>query len=411
MQEGTPRVSSSLPARPTASDSMSSGGLAGQFATGNRITLLHNGSEYFPALEQAIDAARHQVHLQTYLFADDDTGRRIAAALARAAARGVGVHVVVDGYGSRRYLGGLRETMARANIQVLEFRPEVSSFSFRRHRLRRMHRKLAMIDGAVAFVGGINIIDDMHTPGHRPPRYDYAVRVEGPMLASIAEQTMRLWMLLAWANLQPEWASLPRLPLDVRAKGWQRARFVVRDNFRARSDIEDAYLDAIEHANEEIIIASSYFFPGRQFRRAIVRAAQRGVRVVLLLQGRVEFVLLHYASRALYGSLLDAGVEINEYHKSFLHTKVAVIDRKWATVGSSNIDPFSLLLAREANVVVEDRRFATELRDSLLQHMQAGALPVAKLRWRRRALSERVLIWIAYGISRFLVGMFGYGRR
>lgn len=380
-------------------------------APGNQVTLLRSGTEYFPALEAAIDAARHQVHLQTYIFADDVTGRRIAAALVRAVARGVGVHVVIDGWGSRRYLGELKRVMLDAGIQVLEFRPEISGINFRLHRLRRMHRKLALIDGQVAFVGGINIIDDMHTPRHRPPRYDYAVRIEGPLLASIAEHVIRLWMLVSWADLQPEWASLPTLALDLQPKGWQRARFVVRDNFRARSDIEDAYLEAIESASEEIIIANSYFFPGRPFRRAIVAAAKRGVRVVLLLQGRVEFLLLHYASRALYGTLLDAGVEIHEYHKSFLHAKVAVIDLQWATVGSSNIDPFSLLLAREANVVVEDRRFAIELRDNLLEHMQAGSLPVAKLRWRRRRLSERVLIWIAYGVSRFLIGMFGYGRR
>ncbi|MEO7405144.1 MAG: phospholipase D-like domain-containing protein, partial [Burkholderiales bacterium] len=180
---------------------------------------------------------------------------------------------------------------------------------------------------------------------------------------------------------------------------------------RHRSDIEDAYLAAIESATTEIVIASAYFFPGRRFRRALAQAAGRGVRVVLLLQGRVEYVLLHYASRALYGSLLDAGIQIHEYHKSFLHAKVAVIDQRWATVGSSNIDPFSLLLAREANVVVEDRRFANELRESLLGRMNEGAVPLARQRWRRRPLQQRILIWMAYGFARFLIGMYGYGGR
>jgi cardiolipin synthase len=131
--------------------------------------------------------------------------------------------------------------------------------------------------------------------------------------------------------------------------------------------------------------------------------------VILLLQARVEYVLLHYASRALYGALLDAGVHIFEYGKSFLHAKVAVIDRSWATVGSSNIDPFSLLLAREANVIVENRKFAQELRESLREGMAEGAQPVARSRWRRQPLYLRARIWMAYGVARLLIGWFGYG--
>src|SRR5690606_33468781 len=142
------------------------------------------------------------------------------------------------------------------------------------------------------------------------------------------------------------------------------------------------------------------------FRHALMNAAARGVRVILLLQGRVEYALLHYASRALYGALLDARVQIVEYRKSFLHAKVAVIDGRWATVGSSNIDPFSLLLAREANIVVDDETFARELRDSLIEHMREGAAPVEREHWHKQPLMTRVRIWIAYGIARFLIGWF-----
>ncbi|HYT86088.1 MAG TPA: phospholipase D-like domain-containing protein, partial [Burkholderiales bacterium] len=159
------------------------------------------------------------------------------------------------------------------------------------------------------------------------------------------------------------------------------------------------------------VIACAYFFPGRRFRRALTGAAARGVRVALLLQGRVEYVLLHYASRALYGTLLEAGVEIYEYHKSFMHAKVAVIDGRWATVGSSNIDPFSLMLAREANVVVDDRRFAGRLRDLLRADMERGARVVAKTSWFRQPLRRRVTIWIAYALARISIGMFGFGGR
>lgn len=378
-----------------------------EFSGGNRLQLLTNGRAYFPALRQAIDAARSEIYLETYIFADDHTGRGIAAALVRAAGRGVRVHVLVDGFGSKGLFEQTRRLLHAADVEVLIFGPKTSPLTLRRNRLRRLHRKLVVVDAHVAFVGGINIIDDMHTPGHTPPRYDYAVRVEGPLVASVLEQTERLWRRVAWASLK---RGLERhAPVDAAAHGSQHAVLVVRDNFRHRSDIEDAYLEAIRAAHKEVIIANAYFFPGARFRHALRAAAARGVRVVVLLQGRIEYVLLHYASRALYGSLLDAGVEIYEYHKSFLHAKVAVIDRRWATVGSSNIDPFSLMLAREANVVVDDLHFAHELRRSLLDHMKTGARVVAKRMWRRQPLWRRALIWSAYGCTRLLMGVAGYG--
>jgi len=380
-----------------------------EFRTGNRLKLLRSGAEYFPALLAAIASARHFVHLETYIFADDAAGRMIARALMDAAASGVRTRVIVDGFGSKRYFGSLRERLLNAGVELLIYRPDLTPWNLKRSRLRRLHRKIAVIDGAVGFVGGINIIDDMNTPGHTPPRHDYAVRVEGPLLEPLTEEADRLWRLVAWANFRQRWMGDTRHTGDYSVKGTQRAALVVRDNLHHRSDIEDAYLAAIEAAREEIILACAYFFPGVRFRHALMNAAARGVRVILLLQGRVEYALLHYASRALYGALLDARVQIVEYRKSFLHAKVAVIDGRWATVGSSNIDPFSLLLAREANIVVDDETFARELRDSLIEHMREGAAPVEREHWHKQPLMTRVRIWIAYGIARFLIGWFGYG--
>lgn len=377
---------------------------------GNRITLLRSGVEYFPALEAACDAASQEIHLETYIFEDDETGRRIAAALARAARRGVATHVLVDGYGSKKIRSRLVAAMRSAGVKFLVYRPDIVPLMFQRRRLRRLHRKIAVIDARVAFVGGINIIDDMHTPGHTPPRFDYAVQVEGPLLGQIYPAVKRLWALVEFLQLGEDWHNHAMLEPDTRPRGDQRAAFVVRDNLRHRRDIEEAYLAAIAAARSEILIANAYFFPGLGFRRALTEAAARGVRVMLLLQGRVEYVLLHYASRALYGFFLDAGIEIHEYHKSFLHAKVAVIDRRWATVGSSNIDPFSLLLAREANIVVEDETFAADLHRSLTDAMADGAREVRPEKWRREPLSRRTATWLAYGVARLLTGLFAYGR-
>jgi cardiolipin synthase len=316
---------------------------------------------------------------------------------------------MVDGFGAKRYFGALRAELEASPVHLLVYRPDVTPFRFRSG-LRRLHRKLAVIDGRVAFVGGINLIDDHNCPGHTPPRVDFAVRVEGPLATDVRAAAADLWLVVSWAGFHRRWAvPPPPMPPDGVRAGFQRAALVTRDNLRHRSDIEDAYLAAIESATEEIVIACAYFFPGRPFRRALVEASQRGVSVTLLLQRRVEYVLLHYASRALYGSMLDAGVHIYEYSSSFLHAKVAVVDRRWATVGSSNIDPFSLLVAREANVVAEDRRFAQELREALHRMIEQASSPVARLRWRKKPLALRLRIWLAYGVSRLLIGVFGYG--
>src|SRR6266851_124209 len=385
--------------------------MAVEFLPGNRLTLLRSGVEYFPELETAIREAQREIFLETYIYAGDATGRRITRALCEAASRGAAVHLLVDGFGARDMPEELARELRDSGARLLVFRPEVWRFPFRRDRLRRMHRKIAVADGRVAFVGGINIIDDMDTPRQKPPRYDYAVKIEGPLLAPVREAAVRLWNRIAMARLKHAWRVSHPVPPHVAHAGSQRAALVVRDNLRHRRDIEEAYLAAIGSAQQEIIIASAYFFPGRRFRRALVGAAARDVRVVLLLQGRVEYVLLHYASHALYGPLLEAGVEIYEYHKSFMHAKVAVIDGHWATVGSSNIDPFSLMLAREANVVIEDRRFAAELRAKLRGDIEHGARVVAKTRWFRQPLWKRIPNWIGYGLARLAIGMFGFGGR
>jgi cardiolipin synthase len=328
----------------------------------------------------------------------------------RAVARGVTVRVLIDGWGAKLYLTpALERFMIDRGVQLMKYRPEVAPWQFRSHRMRRLHRKLCQIDGEIAFVGGINIIDDMNTPGHKPPRVDFAVSVRGPLLAPIAQTMQRVWAIVEFAQLKT--SDVPLFPPDIKAPraGAQTAKFVIRDNLRYRRDIERAYLAAIRTARTEILIATAYFFPGADFRRALIAAVERGVRVTLLLQARVEYRLLHYASRALYGQLLSAGVAIEEYHLSFLHAKVAVIDDRWATVGSSNIDPYSFLMAREANVFVRDPIFADRLRLQLLNMIDTGARPVPPQRWAQRSRFAKAVSWIAYGIVRVAMGMLRYG--
>jgi cardiolipin synthase len=377
-----------------------------EFVDGNRVVLLRNGTEFFPALQRAIDMAKHEVHLQTYIYETDRVGLAIGEALKRAAARGASVCLLLDGFGCKEISRDFVRELHEAGVDVLFYRPKVSPWTLNKIRLRRLHRKIAVIDGEIAFVGGINIIDDMNTPDHTPPRVDYAVSVEGPLIRSIHSSARKLWRRVAWASLR---RIVPRrMNMRLAPAGTMRADYVTRDNVWHRRDIERAYLAAIEGAHTEIVIANSYFLPGRRFRHALIAAARRRVRIVLLLQARVEYLLLDYATRALYGQLLAAGIEIHEYQASFMHSKVAVIDGEWATVGSSNIDPFSLLLSREANIVVDDRGFATELREDLEQALQQRSHRLHQRDWQHAPRARRFFAWLSYGMIRFMLGVIGH---
>ncbi len=369
--------------------------------TEHRLTLLRSGEEYFPRLLAAIHTAKKSIYLETYIWAADETGRHLKEALESAAARDVSVHVMLDGFGSAEFPATWISEMSRLGVKVQWFRRELTRFRLARHRLRRLHRKLVLLDEQIAFVGGINIADEVETP-----RLDYAVEVVGPVTVHIAYSMKHLWSLVSWANLQ---RAGDRFRLFNRKQsGEESVQFLVRDNIRHRRSIENAYLRAISQAKHEIIIANAYFLPGPRFRASLVKAARRGVKVVLLLQGKIEYRLQHYATQALYDELLHKGIEVFEYKSHFLHAKVAVVDGEWATVGSSNIDPISLLLAREANLIVRDTGFAGALRESLLSEIKHGGQAVLHSQWHERTPWQKIVLRLSYSLVRGILGLTGY---
>jgi cardiolipin synthase len=373
--------------------------------TGNRIALLVGGEVYFPQLLAAIESARRSVHLETYIFADDRIGARVLEALTAAAARGVEVHLLVDGFGGGEHARRMRRELPPLGVQMRIYRPE-RWWRLDRKLLRRLHRKLAVIDERVAFVGGINIIDDYtEVPATRwpqvGPRFDFAVRCEGPIVGALALAARRLWWAVCLAQGAAAAVPLRRSALaQPRFADGVAASLLLRDNFANRHAFERAYRGELAQAQSEILIANAYFLPGRRFRAALRAAAARGARVRLLLQGRVEYAIQHLAQRAMYGDLLGAGIEIHEYLPSYLHAKVAVIDQRWATVGSSNIDPYSLLLAREANVAVHDEHFAAELRAVLVHAIEHDSRALRLDDYARRGLLARLADWCAYALVR-----------
>lgn len=413
---------------------------------GHEIVLLEGGREFFPALELAIDRASRSVRVETYIFNDDSTGRRIAAALARAAARGVSVQVVVDGFGTGEPKGELAERLAQPGLDLRVFRP-LRSLWPKRQALRRLHRKLALVDDQTAFIGGINIIDDQEDLLHgrlEAPRFDFALQVRGPLVAPLAVAMRRVWqgsrqlassprgvasrLISGGGNVAggacpptkdqsvalradlPESLLVQARQAERRAHRGVRAAFIERNNWRHRRTIERAYLRAIGRARSDVLIACAYFFPGARFRRALAAAAGRGVRVRLLLQGKIEYRLPHFGTLSLYEELLSAGVEIIEYRSSFLHAKLALADQ-WLTVGSSNIDPFSLLLAREANVVARSAALAAELRAAVERAIAEGGEPVRLAQVRGRPWWLRLASVAAFVVLRVGVALSGKGLR
>lgn len=382
----------------------------GRLVAGNKIQLLQNGEEYFPALIAAIDAAKIEVRLETYIFYLDASGKQVSEALVRAATRGVKVALLLDGVGSRLLPPIWLDTMKQAGIHVMMYRPPYFGWLANPINLRRLHRKITVIDARIAFLGGLNIMDDFVPVAWPGPRLDYSVQISGPILSEIYRNVALLWRLVARSHLQPVLAHMPILEPVAPCEGDARVAFIVRDNFRHRRSIENAYLAAITSARDEILIASAYFLPGRRFRQALKKAVQRGVSVKLLAQGRTDHPFFLAASRGLYAELLSLGIDIFEYNLSELHAKVAVIDKQWVTIGSSNIDPFSLLLAREANIVSDDRVLAEQLETKLQLAIQQGAQQLQSVHWHRRQWPHRVVSWLAYTSVRWVVGLVGFKR-
>ena len=398
---------------------------------GHQIKLLKGAEAFFPALIQAIDAARSHIHLETYIFDFHGDAALVAAALERAGRRGLRVWVVVDGVGTPTLSEEWRIRFDKAGIEWRVYSPLGTLGLLIPNRWRRLHRKLCVIDGHLAFCGGINILDDWYDPQYgqlQAPRLDFAVCATGALVQQVQETATQLWWRMqavrhvrqqnfpeAYSSFKASGLHMPWLHDGLQAEKatWvARAGLLLRDNVLHRGQIEKAYRRAIATARHDVLIANAYFLPGRKLRQALIMAAKRGVRVRLLLQGRYEYFMQYHAARPVYRQLLEAGVEIYEYSQSFLHAKVAVMDahheHPWATVGSSNLDPFSLLLAREANVVVADAYFAKQLQTALefaIEKESERILPASLL---ARSQVHRVLDWVAFGLMRLAIWLAGH---
>ena len=351
--------------------------MSGRWIDGNRLTLLENGEGFFPRVFECIAAAEREVLLETFILFEDKVGKALQEALLTAARRGVQIDVTIDGYGSPDLSPAYISSLTRAGVRVHVFDPSPRLWGYRTNLFRRMHRKIVVVDGQRAFIGGINYSADHLADFGPEAKQDYAVEVDGPLVAEI-QQFVRAQLKLGQQPkvnrlqhlLRRKPAEAARTPLP--AAGSAQALLVTRDNREHQSDIERHYRIAIRGAKHRIIIANAYFFPGYRLLRQLRKAAQRGVDVRLILQGEPDMPIVKIAAKLLYHHLLGAGVKIYEYRARPLHGKVALTDDEWSTVGSSNLDPLSLSLNLEANVIIKDRAFNQQLGDHLAQLMQTS---------------------------------------
>jgi len=333
---------------------------------GNDVKLLINGEEFYPRVFECIRSAKTEILLETFIVAEDEVGCQLQQELIAAAKRGVSIDITVDDYGTWDLSKEFTDALTSAGVRLHIFDPQPKLWGVRLNLFRRLHRKLIVIDRELAFVGGINFSYDHLIRSGEKAKQDYAVEVRGPIVADVHQTCMLLLLRASSRKERRDYIKNARAE-EPAAAGDMRVLMVERDNGYHNRDIERQYLLALRLAKKRVIIANAYFFPGYRLLRELRRAAQRGVEVTLILQGQPDMAWVTALSRLLYNYLLRSGVKVHEYCKRPLHGKVALMDDKWATVGSSNLDPLSLSLNLEANVIIEDANFNQHLATHLLE--------------------------------------------
>ena len=350
---------------------------------GNRIVLLENGAAAFPAMLDAIRGATSSIHFETFIFKDGDIGRQFVAALEERARAGVKVRLLLDAVGSSNFGGANRRKLEAAGAEV-KFVEPVKLNKLRRIHLRT-HRKVLVVDGRTAFTGGICIDDAWQGDADRPDRWrETQIQIDGPVVRQMQVAFARSWFettgeLLSDRDLYPH-LDLPGIAVcqlaDVNPQGFNRTARLL-------------FVVALESAQHAVDITNSYFVPDRAIKRAMVRAARRGVRVRLLLPGRLtDSGPVRHAGRRHYSDLLKAGIEIYEYQPAQLHAKTFVVDDSWASVGSTNLDRRSLAWNYESNLNIFDAAFAAEM-EAMFERDLARSHQLTLEEWRKRPIGER----------------------
>jgi cardiolipin synthase len=349
---------------------------------GNRVRLLVDGAEAFPRMLEAISRARHSVLVEMYTFASDKTGQKFADALIERAKAGLTVRVLYDGLGSIEASTSMFQAIRAAGAIVTPYRP-INWFSYR----RRDHRKIVIVDGSVAFLGGMNFTDEYASEADGGLGWhDVQIEIDGPEVRDLVTLFAQTWVQEEDDPLFPQgWP-----PSPVTHPEGALVAAIGSDHRRNRKAIGKAYLHAIQKARSRIWISNAYFVPSLRIHRALRYAARRGVDVRVLAPVKTDVMPVYHASRALFDGLLRRGVRIFEFQGPVLHAKTTVIDGLWGAVGSYNLDNLSLMRNLEVAGIVMDKGFAGQM-ESLFEKDCLNSKEVTLAEWERRGLKRRLL--------------------
>jgi cardiolipin synthase len=384
---------------------------SGGFTAINQVRLIRGGKEYFSLLLQLIGQATESIHLQTYIYDDDETGRQVAEALKKAVKRKVEVYLLADGYASQVMAQSFIDELREVGIYFRFFEPLFKSRYF--YFGRRMHHKVLVIDAKYALVGGVNISDRYNDMPQKPAWLDFALYAEGEIAKELC---VLCWK--TWKNYPPDMGITPceekqmvfTFPSDKRSA----VRMRRNDWVRSKNEISKTYFEMLLNAKSEVTILCSYFLPGKNIRRLMAAAIRKGVCIKIIAAGRSDVIMAKHAERWLYDWLLRKGVELYEYQKNILHGKLAVCDVEWMTIGSYNINNISAYASIELNLDVRNADFAEDVRKMLEQIINNDCIPITPAHHTgTKNIFKQFIRWVSYEIIRvgFYLFTFYYKQR
>jgi cardiolipin synthase A/B len=366
------------------------------------VQLVYSGKDYFQRLNNIIANTKKELHIQTYIFDPDETGKSVIEQLKKAAARNVKIYLLLDSFGASTFPQQLRKELTGSGINIRFFAPFFSTNTF--YLGRRLHHKVIVSDNMVALIGGINIADKYQGSQTQLPWLDYAVEIRGTVCERIQEFCYNIYHKKSFRK------TIIQRNID---SGTIPVRIAVNDWVNQKTEISNGYLHAIANAKQEIIIVGGYFIPGRKLRRALKEASERGVKVKVILAGISDVILVARATRFFYSFLLRNHIELHEWRHSVLHGKAAVIDNEWSTIGSFNLNHLSTYASIEMNVEIESQEFAKNFSNHLYEIM-SRSMAISRIKYERKnKWLNKLLNWISFRLIRvfsLILTMFSYHR-
>jgi cardiolipin synthase len=354
---------------------------------GNRVDVLLNGDEIFPAMLAAIQSAERSITYAQYIFQDGPIAVRLTEALADRCRAGVTTNILVDGFGSLQMAPGLRDRLTASGCHVVTHRP-LAPYTIRKTN-NRNHRRILVVDGRIGFTGGSGVTEqwmgDGRTPGHWR---ETDVRVEGPVVEHLQGAFAENWLDATGVVLGGE----QFFPRPRPSRGEAFAQVIRSSPIGGRFEIYTTLLLAISSARRSIHLSNPYFLPDRTMQDALVQAAHRKVKVTVLVPGLIDHQIVREAGKRHLGPLIQAGVDVYEYMPALLHSKTLVIDGVWSTIGSTNLDNRSFALNDELNLVVYDRAFAERMERVFADDL-AYSRRMTYDAWRHRGIKTRLIEW------------------